>query len=91
MSSMSSIVFKNDNEMRSHFGIPNVVRYQPFEKYYTIRMLLDGCLQVGDRLFTNIVNTIGFVLLMILMVVVTYKDILRLLWWWRRRRRLNLQ
>ena len=57
MSSMSSIVFKNDNEMRSHFGIPNVVRYQPFEKYYTIRMLLDGCLQVGDRLFTNIVNT----------------------------------
>lgn len=43
--------------MRSHFNIPSVVRYQPFEKYYTIRMLIGGCLPTGDKLFTNILNT----------------------------------
>lgn len=59
-----SVTLTGKDELLSYFGIPDV-RYQPFETYYTIRKLNDGCLETGDKLFRAIfkrlhVNDIQF-------------------------------
>jgi hypothetical protein len=48
-----SVTLTGKDELLSYFGIPDV-RYQPFETYYTIRKLNDGCLESGDKLFRAI-------------------------------------
>lgn len=48
-----SVTLTGKEELLSYFGIPDV-RYQPFETYYTIRKLNNGCLEEGDKLFKAI-------------------------------------
>lgn len=62
-----------------NLGVINLVPFPALDGGRILFVLIEGVIRRRISMkFTNIVNTVGFVLLMLLMVVVTYKDVLRL-------------
>ncbi|MEK7609597.1 MAG: site-2 protease family protein [Patescibacteria group bacterium] len=61
-----------------NLGVINLIPFPALDGGRTLFVLIEGVIRrrISMR-FTNIVNTIGFILLMLLMVVVTYKDIVK--------------
>lgn len=62
-----------------NLGVINLIPFPALDGGRTLFVLIEGVIRRRISMkFTNIVNTVGFVLLMLLMVVVTYKDVMKL-------------
>lgn len=62
-----------------NLGVINLIPFPALDGGRTLFVLIEGIIRRRISMkFTNILNTVGFVLLMLLMVVVTYRDVLRL-------------
>lgn len=62
-----------------NLGVINLIPFPALDGGRTLFVLIEGVIRRRISMkFTNIVNTVGFVLLMLLMVVVTYKDVVKL-------------
>jgi regulator of sigma E protease len=63
-----------------NLGVINLIPFPALDGGRVLFVALEGIFRrrISPR-FTNVVNTVGFVLLMILMVAVTYKDVVKLL------------
>ncbi len=59
-----------------NLGVINLIPFPALDGGRTLFVLIEGVIRRRISMkFTNIVNTVGFALLMLLMIVVTYKDI----------------
>jgi regulator of sigma E protease len=62
-----------------NLGVINLIPFPALDGGRTLFVLIEGVIRRRISMkFTNIVNSVGFILLMILMVVVTYKDIAKI-------------
>jgi regulator of sigma E protease len=62
-----------------NLGVINLIPFPALDGGRTLFVLIEGLIRRRISMkFTNVVNTVGFILLMILMVVVTYKDIAKI-------------
>jgi len=63
-----------------NLGVINLIPFPALDGGRILFVAIEGVIRkrISPK-FTNVVNTVGFVLLMILMVVVTYKDIAKLI------------
>jgi regulator of sigma E protease len=63
-----------------NLGVINLLPFPALDGGRLLFVIIEGVIRrrIPSK-FTNIVNTVGFVLLMILMLIVTYKDIFKLL------------
>jgi regulator of sigma E protease len=62
-----------------NLGVINLIPFPALDGGRTLFVLIEGVIRRRISMkFTNIVNTVGFILLMVLMVFVTYKDIAKL-------------
>ena len=63
-----------------NLGVINLIPFPALDGGRTLFVLIEGVIRRRISMkFTNIVNTVGFALLMLLMIVVTYKDVAKLL------------
>ena len=64
-----------------NLGVINLIPFPALDGGRVLFILIEAVIRrrIPER-FTNAVNTVGFILLMLLMVVVTYKDIAKLVW-----------
>lgn len=62
-----------------NLGVINLIPFPALDGGRTLFVLIEGVIRrrISMKL-TNIVNTVGFILLMLLMVVVTYKDVAKM-------------
>lgn len=62
-----------------NLGVINLLPFPALDGGRVLFVLIEGLIRKRISMkFTNIVNTVGFILLMLLMVIVTYKDIVRM-------------